>query len=174
MRHRVREELRPQIGGADRNRVVDDRGAPGVVAAHGHRQPERENERDEAEQCRLDDTEWLAQRVGVDPKPVANERPQQSGSEHDPKRITPSSKLLSRKNIGSLAPRLIDHARRVGRGRGPQGDPRTALHDPGDGAARLPSTRSPTPERPAHLPRPPDAQAAAQPPSGAGAWQQSG
>jgi hypothetical protein len=81
---RLGQGLRPQIGRADCVCVVDDRGPPGVVATHGHREAEREDEPDETEERGLEDAERLAQGLGVCPQPAPCDHAQQRRPEHDP------------------------------------------------------------------------------------------
>jgi len=100
---------RAQVGRADRVRVVDDRGPPLVVAPDGHGQAEGENERHEPEQGSLDDTERLTQRLGVRAQPAADEAPRSVAPSTIPKIISPSSRVLSRKNM------VADHARALRR-----------------------------------------------------------
>src|SRR3954449_10640539 len=63
--HGLRQRLRAQVRGADRVRVVDDGGAAGLIAADRHREPEREQEPDHAEQRRPQRGERLAQLLGA-------------------------------------------------------------------------------------------------------------
>ena len=81
--HRLAQRLCAQVGGADRVGVVDDRGAPRVVPADGHREAEGEDEADEREQRRLDDAERLAQGVSVTTQRPPGPEPEDRRSEHD-------------------------------------------------------------------------------------------
>ena len=55
--------LRAQIGGADRVRLVDDRRTTSLVASHGQRESEGQDEPDDTEQGGLQDSERLAEIV---------------------------------------------------------------------------------------------------------------
>ena len=78
---------------------------------------------DEAEQRRLEDAERLAQGVGVRAQPAARRRRRAASCRARFRRsISPSSRLLRRKNTGGSlerqrSPRPIDHAQRVRRSR---------------------------------------------------------
>ena len=99
------ERLRPQVCRADGVRLVDDGGTPGVVSTDRHREAEGEDERDEAEQRRLEDPERLTQRLCVRPRRRPTTIPSTVVPSTMANRISPSSTLLSRKNIGHPFPR---------------------------------------------------------------------
>ena len=96
--HGLGERLRAQVGGADRVRLVDDRRTARLVAPHGQRQAEREDEPHDAEQRGLEDAEGLPQIL----LEVAERRPTATPSAVAPSttanRMMPSAQLLNRKN----------------------------------------------------------------------------
>ncbi len=61
----LRKELCPQVRGSDRVRLGDDRRTAVLVAADCEREPEGEDQADDAEQGRLQHAERLAQCLRV-------------------------------------------------------------------------------------------------------------
>jgi hypothetical protein len=113
----------------DRVCVVDDRGASGIVTAHGHREAERQDEPDETEERGLEDADRLAQCLGSGRSRLPTNAPSSVVPSTIPKMISPSSRLLTLKT--SVSPSCDfgfhwppDHAPGIGRASGrlfPQG-----------------------------------------------------
>jgi hypothetical protein len=73
-----------------------------VVATNRHGQPEGEDEGDETEQGRLEDAERLAEGLGVSAELAAEKQLRNDVPRTIPRMISPSSRLLRRKNTRRL------------------------------------------------------------------------
>ena len=71
------DELGAEVRRPDRIRLRHHGGPPVFVAADGEAEPEREDQPDEAEECRLEDADRLAQDLGVAPQVAPH-----GGAEH--------------------------------------------------------------------------------------------
>ena len=80
--HRFGECLGSQVGGSDRVALVDQRRAPGLVPPYRQREPERQDQPDEPEQCGMHRGERLAQGLGVVAHPPSEEQPETSRADH--------------------------------------------------------------------------------------------
>src|SRR5206468_5627031 len=77
------DRLPAQIGRADRVRLGDERSAPVLVATDRQREPEREDQADEPQQCRLEDADRLLQPVRALPEEAANQPAEQRRADDD-------------------------------------------------------------------------------------------
>jgi hypothetical protein len=75
---RLGESLGAQVRGADRVRLVDDRGAAGLVPPHRQGEAEGEDEPDQAKECGLQNADRLPEMLG----PVPQVAPEHEADRH--------------------------------------------------------------------------------------------